>query len=330
MIISRTPFRVSFFGGGTDYPEWFMEEPGAVLSTAIDQYLYITCRYLPPFFSLRHRIVWSKVEVLDSFGEIEHPVIREGLKYLRFRESEGLDIHYQADLPARSGVGSSSSFAVGFINALSALKGERLSKHQLAKEAIHLERNILGEIGGYQDQIAAAYGGINKIVFLPDGDFRVEPIALLKERVRELENETMLFFTGISRNSSDIASNVVGSFKEKKASLIRMRDMVDEGVEILCSNEPISHLGTLLDEAWKIKRNLSGAISNSVVDQIYETAVNAGAKGGKLLGAGQAGFMMFVVDHGAQADVKSALKDLLYVPYRTSAQGSAILDYSQT
>ena len=327
MIISRTPFRVSFFGGGTDYPDWYLKEGGAVLSTTIDKYVYITCRYLPPFFEMRHRIVWSKIENVWEIGDIEHPAIREGLRYLGFEDSSGIDVHYQGDLPARSGMGSSSAFAVGLVNALTALKGNRIGKHEMAMAAIHLEQDLLHEVGGAQDQIAAAYGGLNFIEFQRSGDISVNPMIIPPARLRELEDGLMLFYSGISRYSSEIAAEVISNLSSKSKTLLRMRAMVDDAVGILSSDRPLDDFGALLHETWSLKRGLSSRVSNSTIDDIYERACKAGALGGKLLGAGESGFMMFFVPSQKRDAVKEELQDLLHVPFRFSSQGSTVIHY---
>lgn len=327
MIISRTPFRVSLFGGGTDYPDWYQKEGGAVLSTSIDKYLYISARYLPPFFKERHRIVWSKIENVDFISDIEHPAIREGLKYLKFNDEVGLDFHYQADLPARSGMGSSSTFAVGMINAFMALKNVHMSKQDLAQGAIILERDILKEAVGAQDQVAAAYGGFNKIIFPKVGDIQVEPVIMDPVRLEELQGNLMLFYTGISRFAFKIAAKVIDSIPEKKANFHRLYEMVDQGFEILTGENSLDEIGELLNEGWHLKRNLNAAVSSEHVDDIYQKALNNGAIGGKLLGAGGSGFMLFYVPQEQQAAVRSALSDLLHVPFKFSWQGSSIIHY---
>ena len=327
MIISRTPFRISFFGGGTDYPDWSLKEGGAVLSTTIDKYLYITVRHLPPFFEQRHRIVWSRVETPDHFHEIEHPCIREGLKFLGFEERDGLDIHYQADLPARSGMGSSSAFAVGLINALTALKDKRISKQELAQAAIELEHDILKEAVGSQDQTASAFGGLNRIDFLRTGEIRVQPVIVPPQRIAELENQLMLFYTGHSRFSFKIAEKVIANISQKREKLHRMRAMVDQGIDILTGSGPLVPFGELLNEAWETKRSLSKEVSSDHVDQAYQAAIQNGALGGKLLGAGGTGFMLFFVPPDKQPRVKEALRNLLHVPFKIPSQGSTIIYY---
>ncbi|MDO8488727.1 MAG: kinase, partial [Candidatus Omnitrophota bacterium] len=293
MIISKTPFRISFFGGGTDYPAWFEKYGGAVLSTTIDKYCYISIRYLPPFFEHKHRIVYSIVENVLSANEIKHPVVKAILKY--FKIEKGVEIHHDGDLPARSGLGSSSSFTVGMLNSIYALKGKIISKSQLAKEAIHIEREILKESVGSQDQIAVAYGGFNKIIFNNDHDFRVEAVTLHKDKIKELQSHLMLVYTGLSRFASEIATEQIRNTPNKEKELKVMRGMVDQAVEILNSNSNISEFGRLLNESWQVKKRLSSKVSNSEVDSLYAKALKHGAIGGKLLGAGGGGFMLLFV-----------------------------------
>jgi len=325
MIISRTPFRVSFFGGGTDYPVWYEENGGAVLSTTIDKYCYITCRYLPPFFEHKHRIVYSKIENVKDIADIRHSAVRAILNHLDIRE--GIEVHHDGDLPARAGLGSSSSFSVGLLNALYALKSVMPSKRQLAKEAIHIERNVLGENVGSQDQVAAAYGGFNQISFHRNGYFEVEPIILKESRMADFKDHLMLIFTGFSRFASKIAKKQIERTPRKENELTRMHKMVKEAKDILISSRSISEIGDLLDEAWQIKRSLTDKISTSDIDQIYEEARSAGALGGKLLGAGGGGFMLLFVKPGKQANVRRRLNKLLEVNFKFDNSGSQIIFY---
>ena len=324
MIISRTPFRVSFFGGGTDYDAWFREHGGAVLSTTINRYSYISCRYLPPFFDYRNRIVWSKIETVSKHDEIIHPVVREVLKMM---ELQGVEIHHDGDLPSRSGLGSSSSFTVGILHALNAMLGKMMTKEQLARTAINVEQELLKENVGVQDQIAAAYGGLNKIEIHPDSSFNVSPITLRAERLAALEDSLLLFYTGTSRFASEIAGEKVRSIPNKTAELHRMRQMVDEGVEILNNGSDLGDFGRLLDEAWQIKRELSSKVAPKFVDEIYAKARAAGALGGKLLGAGGGGFMLFFVEPERRQEVLTALEHLLVVPIKFDYFGSQIIFY---
>ena len=328
MIISRTPFRISFFGGGTDYPQWYEKEGGAVLSTTIDKYCFISCRYLPPFFDVKHRIVWSHIETVSTISEILHPAIREGLRFLDFDDSLGLEIHHQGDLPARSGIGSSSTFSVGLIKALTALRGQIISKHDLALKAIELEQSVLKENVGSQDQVAAAYGGFNVIRFLTNGDVQVEPVTISLSRIVELRSRLLLFYTGESRLSSDVAKQVIENLPEKKEQLREMRHLVDQAVTILSSNECLDAFGGLLHETWLRKRELSPAVTNATIDEIYKTALKRGALGGKLLGAGGAGFIMFYVPLEKQEAVKKALSRYLHVPFDFENTGSTLIYYA--
>lgn len=326
MIISKTPFRISFFGGGTDYPAWFEKFGGAVLSTAIDKYCYISIRYLPPFFEHKHRIVYSIVENVRSANQIKHPVVKAILKY--FKIDKGVEIHHDGDLPARSGLGSSSSFTVGMLNSIYALKGRIISKSQLAKEAIHIERDVLKENVGSQDQIAVAYGGINKIIFNNDHDFKVEAVTLPKERIRQLQSHLMLVFTGFSRFSSEIAAEQIRNTPNKKKELDVMRGMVDNAIEILNSNKDISRFGLLLDESWQVKKRLSSKVSNPQVDSLYKKALKHGAIGGKLLGAGGGGFMLLFVKPENRAKLSQGLKNFLEVKFRFENEGSQVIYYN--
>lgn len=325
MIISRTPFRISFFGGGTDYSPWYQEHGGAVLSTTINRYCYISCRYLPPFFDYRNRIVWSKIETVNEHDEIAHPVVREVLKLYKL---QGVEIHHDGDLPSRAGLGSSSSFTVGILNALNGLTGKISAKDQLARDAIRVERELLRENVGIQDQIAAAYGGFNKIEISPNGSFRVIPMILQKERLLALQSSLLLFYTGTSRIASDIAGEKIKAIPNKKTELHRIRELVDEAINILNSDKDINHFGYLLDEAWRVKRQLSSRISPAFVDEIYSIATKAGALGGKILGAGGGGFMIFFVPPDSHAQVLSALDHLLVVPIQFESSGSQIIFYN--
>ncbi len=325
MLVSRTPFRVSFFGGGTDYPEWYMENGGAVLSTSIDKYCYLTCRYTPQFFADTYRIVWSHIENVSHISEILHPAVREGLSYMGFEDERGVEIHHHGDLPARAGMGSSSAFANGLILALSALKGTAIDQKDLFQKAIHLERELLNENVGCQDQIATACGGFNLIRFQPGGDIAVDPVDISDQRRADLESRLMLFFVGTRRFASEIAGQVIANFDNRIDELIRLHAMVGDGVDVLCGENSLDDFGTLLDEAWQLKRALSGSISNLAVDEIYEKAMASGAKGGKLLGAGASGFMLFYVPEEKQSAVREALAPVEEVPFRFETEGSVII-----
>jgi D-glycero-alpha-D-manno-heptose-7-phosphate kinase len=327
MIISRTPFRVSFFGGGTDYPAWFKDHGGAVLATTIDKYCYISVRVLPPFFAHRYRLVYSVVENVKEISEIQHPAARAVLQWNG--NHDGLEIHHDGDLPARSGLGSSSAFTVGLINAIKALEGRLISKDELARDAIHIEQCVLREPVGSQDQISAAFGGFNRITFRPDGSFNLEPIVLPAERHNELQRHLMLFFSGISRYSSDIAQTKIDNIAARSGELTAMYQMVDQAIAILRDTDtPISEFGKLLQEAWSLKKRLSDRVSTDFIDDVYLTACRAGAIGGKVLGAGGGGFVLFFVPPERQAAVREALRELIYVPFQLENAGSRIVLYS--
>lgn len=326
MIISRTPFRISFFGGGTDYPAWSRENGGVVLATTIDKYCYISCRYLPPFFEHKYRVVYSKIENAREICQIEHPAARAVLEWLKC--DRGLEIHHDGDLPARSGLGSSSSFTVGLISAIMALNGRYTSKKELANNAIHIEQNVLKENVGSQDQVSAAHGGFNHIEFKRDNTYDVSPVVLPKSELETLEGNLMLFFTGISRFSSEIAKTQIENINKRKAELVRMKEMVGEALSILNGGEDsLDDFGRLLDEAWQYKKALSDKVSNSTIDQIYEEAVTGGALGGKILGAGGGGFILFYVKPENQSKVKDRLKGLIHVPFHFESSGSRIVLY---
>jgi D-glycero-alpha-D-manno-heptose-7-phosphate kinase len=325
MIISRTPFRISFFGGGTDYEPWFREHGGAVLSTTIDKYCYLNCRFLPPFFEHRSRIVWSEIEKIDDRREIRHPVIRAVLELLKI--DDGVEIHHHADLPARSGLGSSSSFTNGMLLAAHALTGRMICKREMAEQAIHVEREMLAENVGVQDQIATAHGGLNKILIERDGSFTVEPVIAPRPRIRQFHEQLMLFFTGVSRNASDIAGEQIASIAKKQVELHAMRQLVDEGERILTGGGDLSAFGRLLHETWQLKRGLSARIAPDFVDDVYKKARGAGAVGGKLLGAGGGGFMLFFVPPERKPDVLEALEELIHVPFGFESGGAQLIYY---
>lgn len=323
MIISRTPFRVSFFGGGTDYPAWYLKHGGSVVATAIDKYCYLTCRYLPPFFEHRFRVVYSQIESSQTVDEITHPAVREVLRHLNM--DRGVEVHHDGDLPARSGMGSSSAFTVGLLHALYALKGHMPSKHQLAMESIYIEQERLKETVGSQDQVLAAYGGFNHITFFPSGEISVRPITITPERVRELNSHLMLFYTGIKRTASNIAESYVNDIENKKRDLRILRDLVEESVSFLNSRQDITGFGELLREAWQAKQSLSSKVSNSYVDGLYDEAVSAGAIGGKLTGAGGGGFLLLFVPPSRQMKVRERLNKLIHVPFKFEFSGSQII-----
>jgi len=323
MIISRTPFRTSFFGGGTDYPAWYRQHGGSVLAATIDKYCYISVRYLPPFFEHRFRMVYSKIENCKTVDEITHPAIREILRYLKI--DRGIEIHHDGDLPARSGMGSSSAFTVGLLNAMYALKGCMPGKRQLALESIHIEQKILRETVGSQDQVQAAYGGLNHITFHADDEFTVRPVTISRERIYELTSHLMLFYTGIKRTAADVAQTYVNDISNKKRQLRITKDLVKEGLAVLSSNQDLTGFGELMHEAWQVKRNLSDKVSNSEIDDIYQRAIDAGAIGGKLTGAGGGGFILLFVLPDRHSAIREALSHLIYVPFKFEFSGSQII-----
>lgn len=326
MIISRTPFRVSLFGGGTDYPAWFREHGGAVIGTAIDKYCYISVRRLPPFFEHKSRIVYSQVELINAISDIKHPAVRGILGELGVEE--GLEIHHDADLPARSGLGSSSAFTVGLLHALHALDNKMISKRDLAREAIRIEQDVLKEDVGSQDQLWAAYGGFNRIDFHSDGTFAVMPVIMSPERREELARSIMLFFTGFSRFATDFAQDQIKNMNSRKSQLRTIRSMVDCAIDVLLDkNAPLRELGELLHESWRLKRELADTVSNNQIDEIYDAGRDAGAIGGKLLGAGGGGFMVFLVEPEKREQVRERLKDLIHVNVGFDNDGSKIVLY---
>ena len=327
MIISRTPYRISFFGGGTDYPAWYLKHGGQVLSTTIDKYIYISCRYLPPFFEHRIRLVYSKLETCADVSEIQHPAARAILNQAGI--SDGLEIHYDGDLPARSGMGSSSAFSVGLINALAAYKGEERSCEDLAKEAIYIEQEILSESVGSQDQMNAAFGGFNHIKFRPDGEIEVRKVEISDDRKTEIKDNLMLFYTGIMRTADNVSASYVTNIEERAERLNKMSQFVNEGIDILTGDMSLDSLGKLFHENWVEKRDLSKLVSNPRVDNIYDAARAAGALGGKLTGAGGGGMMLLYVPKSRQNHVREALSGLLFIPFHFSDTGSEIIFQDQ-
>lgn len=328
MIISRTPFRISFFGGGTDYPIWFKEHGGAVLATTINKYCYISGRYLPPFFDYKTRVIYSKMESVKDHAEIDHPSVRETLKHMGIED--GVELHHDGDLPARSGLGSSSTFTVGLLHILYAFKGQMPSKMTLAQDAIRIEQELIGENVGCQDQTLAAFGGFNRIDF-SNGEtpIRVSPIILPNDRLVQLQDHLMLFFTGLSRNSSEIAHEQVKNTPQKKNELRLMQQMVNEATSILTSSADIADFGKLLHESWLLKRGLTHKVSTPEIDELYQTARNAGAIGGKILGAGGGGFMLLFVRPENRPRVEHALRQVLHVPFQFGNSGSEIIFYER-
>ena len=326
MIITRTPFRISFFGGGTDYPGWFRDHGGVVLATTIDKYCYITCRRLPPFFEHKHRIVYSRIENVQRIDQIEHPAVRAVLGWAQV--DDGIEIHHDGDLPARSGLGSSSSFTVGLVHALSAMDGKMASKHTLARDAIHIEQDLIGENVGSQDQVSAAYGGFNRIEFRRDGSFDVAPLVLPARRREQLRSHMLLCFTGVSRIASDVAKSKIDNLKHRQSELLRMAAMVDEAIAILQDPQrPIEDFGALLDESWQYKRKLSDRVSSPAIDQHYDEARQAGAIGGKILGAGGGGFLLLFARPEHHPAIRERLGRLVHVPFDFDDSGSRVVLY---
>ncbi len=326
MIITRTPYRISLFGGGTDYPKWYLQNGGAVLGFAIERYCYISLRRLPPFFQHRHRIVYSRIEMVHEIGEIEHPAVRAV-----FQETgvdTGLELHHDGDLPARAGLGSSSSFTVGLLNAIYALRGRMVTKRFLAEEAIRIEQTVIVENVGSQDQVWAAYGGFNRIDFRTEGSFNVVPIIIPKSRERELISHLMLFFTGFSRYATEIARDKIANIDKRADNLHAMRDMVDQAQDILTDAEAdVRQIGHMLHDAWRLKRGLADSVSTEAIDDIYEAAREAGAIGGKILGAGGGGFILFFVEPHKQAAVRERLHRLIEVAINIDYTGSCVMLY---
>lgn len=325
MIISRTPFRISFFGGGTDYPVWYREHGGAVLATSIDKYCYITCRQLLPFFPHKIRISYSHIELINDLNDINHPSVREVLRFHNMHK--GIEIHHDGDLPARSGIGSSSSFTVGLLNALYAIQGKMISKEKLAKESIHIEQNMIKENVGSQDQTIVAHGGFNHIQFYQNDTITVTPVIIPKERQELLQKHLMLFFTGFSRNASDIAKKILVKIPKQKKTLKTMHQMVNESISILSSSSRLTAFGKLMHENWKLKKSISSNISNSTLDDIYNLSIRSGATGGKIIGAGGGGFLLLFANPSKQAKIRKVLKNLIYVPFKFEPYGSQIIFY---
>ena len=324
MIISKTPYRISFFGGGSDYPSWYLKNGGSTLSTTIDKYIYISCRYLPPFFEHKYRIVWSHIETVKELHQIKHRAVREMLKY--FKIKNGLEIHYDGDLPARSGMGSSSVFVVGLMNLFNSYQGKKITNKMLAKKSIYFEQKILNDCVGSQDQIAAAYGGFNKITFKIGGEFNVRRISIKKKVLKKLNSNLMLLYTGFKRTAHDIAKSYVNKLsKSKKSHIIEISSFVKESEKLLKEGNNLNDFGKLLHESWIEKKSLSSSISNSSIDDIYNTAMKKGALGGKLLGAGGGGFLLLYVPQSRQKNLLKHFDKLITVPFKFASQGSKIL-----
>jgi D-glycero-alpha-D-manno-heptose-7-phosphate kinase len=326
MIITRTPFRISFFGGGTDYPGWFREHGGTVLATTINKYCYITCRRLPQFFEHKHRIVYSQIENVKHNDEIQHPAVRAVFNWAKV--TDGMEIHHDGDLPARSGLGSSSSFTVGLLHALHGLNGQMAYKEGLARDAIHIEQNIIGENVGSQDQVSAAIVGFNRIEFHRNDSFDVSPVIIPGHRREELRDHLMLCFTGFSRIASLVAKSKIANFKSREKELKLMRAMVDEALSILQNtNESIDSFGKLIDASWQYKRSLSDRVSTPEIDSIYQAAMDAGAIGGKILGAGGGGFLLIFAKPERHAAIRVRLNKLIHVPFDFEDSGSRVVLY---
>ena len=325
MIITKTPFRMSFFGGGTDMPQFFNEYGGAVISTTFDKYCYVNVRHLPPFMPYYSELVYSKIERINSIDDVMHPLIRE---CMRLHDIHEIRLTYEGDLPARTGLGTSSTFAVGMLNAFCALKGKMMSKCQLAQEAIHVERNILQEHGGWQDQVAAAFGGLNRIDF-KDNEFKVSPIIIHPDRKNQLDNCLLLFYTGVSRFSSEVQKDTFANPEAKKSQLKEMLSLVDEAQAILeDKHADLNDFGRMLNHTWRLKRGTGSKVSNGSIDALYERGIKAGALGGKLLGAGGGGFLLFYVEPDKQQAVIETLDELMHVPFRFENEGTSIVHYN--
>lgn len=326
MIITRTPLRVSFFGGGTDLPDYYRKFGGEVLSTTIDKYLYITCRHMPQFWDYSNRFVYgSKTELISDINEIEHPAIRETMKFLK--PEYGIDLHYNTDIPARSGMGSSSSFTVGLLNALNGLNGKMMSKEQLMKDSIYIEQEMIKEAVGSQDQAAAAYGGFNHIMFKQNGEIEVYPMILPTGRQKELNDHLLLFFTGFQRFAKDIEKGKMDSIDKHYENLHRMKNYTHQAIDILKSDVDIREFGALLNDTWEEKKKLSAKVSDARIDEMYQTGMDNGAIGGKLLGAGGGGFMLFFVPPEDRQNLINALHDKVCVPFEFEDAGSQVIYY---
>lgn len=322
VIISKTPFRISLFGGGSDYPAWCDINGGAVLGASIDKYCYLLCRPLPPFFEHRYRVVYSRHELVANVAEIGHPAVRAILEFTNY--SDGLEVIHTGDLPAQSGIGSSSSFAVGLLHAVRALRGETVTPYDLAKDAIYVEQKLLTEAVGYQDQIFAAYGGFNCLRFLPGGDFAVHPLPIDRQARDALNDHLLLFFTGKNRSSSAVAASYISMMAERQAEVRRTLEMVDEAIKLLAAND-ITSIGPLLHDSWLLKQRRGRGISNNDVDELYNAARLAGATGGKLTGAGGAGFLLVFASPDRHEAIRAALGHLVHVPFRFGSSGSSVV-----
>ena len=325
MVITKTPFRMSFFGGGTDIPEFFHSNGGAVLSTTFDKYCYVTVRHLPPFFDYKTHLTYSKMEYVNTYSEIQHPAICKAMEYL---DMHNIRLTYDSDLPAKSGLGTSSSFVVGMLSSFYALKGQYVAKKKLADEAIHIERELCRERGGWQDQIAASFGGFNRINFQSDG-YEVHPVIISPERKKKLNTRLLMYFTGFTRFSADIQKANDITSKENISRLKEMKVLVDEAERILTDKKcDLKEFGKLLDTSWQLKRRVGSHVSTDAIDILYKKGMDAGALGGKLLGAGGGGFILFYAEPDKAEAVRNAMKDLLYIPFCFEENGSQIIHYT--
>jgi D-glycero-alpha-D-manno-heptose-7-phosphate kinase len=322
MIITKTPYRMSFFGGGTDYPSHYINHGGAVLASTINKFCYISCRNLPPFFDHKFRIAYSEIETTQTVQEIKHPAVRGVLEFLQIKE--GLEVQHHGDLPARSGLGSSSSFTAGLLHAIHALQGKTISKHDLAIQTIKTEQKIIGETVGSQDQVMASYGGFNHIIFSNNGDITVKPLAISKQRKVLLNQHLMMFFSGMTRNSQTITREKINDIVKKPNQIIRMGEMVEQAIALLTSDACITDFGKLLHETWMLKKSISKNISTTFIDEIYNTALAKGALGGKLLGAGGGGFLVLFATPDRQPQIREALSNFIEVPFEFDDTGSTI------
>ena len=324
MIITKTPYRISFFGGGTDYPNWYLKNGGEVISTTINKYIYISCRHLPPFFEHKHRISYTKIELVKDIKKIQHQAVKGVFKYYNIQN--GLEIHYDGDLPARSGMGSSSSFMVGLVNGINCLYGRRLNKDTLSKKSLFIEQKILEEIVGSQDQIAAAYGGFNSIKFFPGGKYKVSSLCKDKNYLGKLNDNLILLYTGVKRTANDIAISYVGKLlREKKQQMKDILDNVKEAKKIIKNKSSIDNFGKLLHNTWLTKRTLSKSVSNNTINDLYKLAIKKGALGGKLLGAGGGGFFLFYVPKHRHRFFLKSFSKFVNIPFRFSFKGSEII-----
>ena len=323
MIFSQIPYRISLFGGGTDFPEWFMENNGLVISTTINKYATIGLRYLPPFFHHKYRIVYSKIDLTNTIDQISHPVVRAALKF--YKEKKGIELHYYGDLPARSGIGSSSSFTVGLIHLLSKIKNKNISKNELAKQAIKLERQILGEAGGWQDQIIVAHGGF-KFINFKKKSFSVQNININKKNIKKVSNSLLMFYSGDVRNSYIIQESFKKNISKLNSELKSIYEIAKEAKKIILSEKNYNDLGIMMNESWQIKKKLNYLVSNEKINEIYDLAIKSGATGGKLIGAGTAGFLIFYCPKNYQSKVIKALNKLIHIPFEFESEGAISIE----